>query len=188
MIRSEGQPGIYPRKDMLKLAALSVVVYASSASKEQENPFDIPKDYLDLYQQYGGRAVWPILASIGRQESNHGRSTRVGVREGKNFIGCCVGPMQFNITNGPPSTWDEMGKAYQGQEEPIPGRKPNPYDPKDAIPSARDLLVQYGVKHDPYEAISRYSGYMEGYANAVLKRAVIYNKLYPFNPPLFQNR
>jgi hypothetical protein len=53
---------------------------------------------------------WLLIASIHRQESAF--STAAGIYHGLNFAGCCGGPMQFNVTNGPVSTWDLVGAAY----------------------------------------------------------------------------
>ena len=56
------------------------------------------------------------------------------MREGVNAFGCCAGPMQFNIRNGPPSTWDRYGRGG------------NVYDPADAIPAAARLLCANGAR------------------------------------------
>jgi hypothetical protein len=37
------------------------------------------------------------------------------VRSGINLAGCCAGPMQFNLTNGPPSTWDTWATSIRAQ-------------------------------------------------------------------------
>ncbi len=42
---------------------------------------------------------WLLIASIHMQESAF--STAPGIYHGLNFAGCCGGPMQFNVTNGP---------------------------------------------------------------------------------------
>jgi len=67
---------------------------------------EIPPAYLRLYTEAGARyGIDPwILAAIGWIETQHGRSTAPGVRYGVNAYGCCAGPMQFNVRNGPPST------------------------------------------------------------------------------------
>ena len=70
------------------------------------------------------------MAGIGAIESDHGRSTAPGVHSGVNALGCCAGPMQFNVANGPPSTWQSY--AVDGDRD---GEK-DPYDPADAIASA----------------------------------------------------
>jgi hypothetical protein len=105
---------------------------ASTAAKA-----DIPRAYLATYQR-AARACpglpWAVLAGIGKVETNHGRAQLPGVRSGVNAFGCCAGPMQFNIRNGPPSTWD----AY--------GRGGNVYDYRDAIPAAALLLCRNGAR------------------------------------------
>ena len=97
---------------------------------------DIPAAYLALYVKAAPtcpKLNWQLLAGIGKVETNHGRSTLPGVHTGINAAGCCAGPMQFNLTNGPPSTW----QAY--------GRGGNPYDPADAIPAAARKLCANGL-------------------------------------------
>ena len=66
----------------------------------------LPTDYLSLYQSAGAAYAvpWTVLAAIGAIESDHGRSSAPGVQSGVNTFGCCAGPMQFNVRNGPPST------------------------------------------------------------------------------------
>jgi hypothetical protein len=98
---------------------------------------EIPADYLALYQSSARSCPglpWGVLAGIGKVETNHGRSRPPGVHHGVNAFGCCAGPMQFNIRNGPPSTWD----AY--------GRGGDVYDPADAIPAAARLLCANGAR------------------------------------------
>jgi hypothetical protein len=102
---------------------------------------DIPSQYLAFYVQTDRdlerlcpRLRWQVLASIGKVESDHGRSPAPGVRFGLNRHGCCAGPMQFNLTNGPPSTW-EMFKR----------RGDSVYDPADAIPAAGRKLCANGL-------------------------------------------
>ncbi len=97
---------------------------------------DIPAAYLALYVKAAPtcpKLNWQLLAGIGKVETNHGRSTLPGVHTGINQAHCCAGPMQFNLTNGPPSTW----QAY--------GRGGNPYDPADAIPAAARKLCANGL-------------------------------------------
>jgi len=78
---------------------------------------DIPSAYLAAYVHADQamtrscpRLRWQVLAGIGKVESDHGRSRAPGVRSGLNRFGCCAGPMQFNLTNGPPSTWDAYAR------------------------------------------------------------------------------
>jgi hypothetical protein len=97
---------------------------------------DIPAAYLAMYLAAAPtcpKLSWQVLAGIGKVESDHGRSRAPGVHSGLNRAGCCAGPMQFNLTNGPPSTWD----AY--------GRGGSPYDPGAAIPAAARKLCANGL-------------------------------------------
>jgi hypothetical protein len=96
---------------------------------------DIPRAYLVHYLAAARtcpKLTWQVLAGIGKVESDHGRSSAPGVHTGLNRAGCCAGPMQFNLTNGPPSTWDAFGRG-------------SPYDPGDAIPAAARKLCANGL-------------------------------------------
>ena len=95
----------------------------------------IPAAYLTLYQQAGAAYAvpWPVLAAIGAIESDHGRSSAPGVQSGVNAFGCCAGPMQFNLRDGPPSTWQTY--RVDGDRD----GDTDPYDPADAIASAGAL-------------------------------------------------
>jgi hypothetical protein len=99
---------------------------------------DIPGGYLGLYVRAARtcpQLSWQLLAGIGKVETNHGRSGAPGVRSGVNSFGCCSGPMQFNIRNGPPSTWDSYGD----------GTPAHVYDPRYAIPAAAHKLCADGL-------------------------------------------
>ncbi|HKE99549.1 MAG TPA: hypothetical protein VKG45_11525 [Actinomycetes bacterium] len=102
---------------------------------------DIPSDYLayyirtDEHEQLACPALtWQLLAGIGKIESDHGRSPAPGVHAGVNRHGCCAGPMQFNVNNGPPSTWD----AFKRPGDSV-------YEPADAIPAAARKLCANGL-------------------------------------------
>jgi hypothetical protein len=115
---------------------------------------DIPTGYLRLYRQAGARhrVPWSVLAAIGKVESDHGRLQLPGVRSGLNryrdrsgrWRRCCAGPMQFNLTDGPPSTWQRHGRG-------------NVYDPADAIPAAARKLVADGARRDLDRALYAYN-------------------------------
>jgi hypothetical protein len=97
---------------------------------------DIPGQYLTLYRTAARTCpalTWAVLAGIGKVESDHGRSPAPGVRQGLNRAGCCAGPMQFNLTNGPPSTWASFGRGG------------DVYNPADAIPAAARKLCADGL-------------------------------------------
>jgi hypothetical protein len=96
---------------------------------------DVPSRYLALYVTAAEACpalTWQVLAAIGKVESDHGRSSAPGVLAGINRAGCCAGPMQFNLRNGPPSTWDTWGRG-------------NVYDPAHAIPAAARKLCGDGL-------------------------------------------
>ncbi len=104
----------------------------------QQGLDDIPARYLALYVKAARtcpRLTWAVLAGIGKVETDHGRSGEAGVSSGVNSFGCCSGPMQFNIRNGPPSTWDAYGD----------GVLVHVYDPTYAIPAAARLLCANGL-------------------------------------------
>jgi hypothetical protein len=107
---------------------------------------DIPPHYLARYVTAAGTCpalTWQVLAAIGKVESDHGRSPAPGVRGGINRAGCCAGPMQFNLTNGPPSTWDTWGTGIRAQV----------YDPAHAVPAAARKLCGDGLARP--EAVGR---------------------------------
>jgi len=102
---------------------------------------DIPAAYRSLYVSAARtcpRLAWQVLAGIGKVESDHGRSSAPGVKRGLNRAGCCAGPMQFNLTDGPPSTWQRWRR---------PGD--NVYDPADAIPAAARKLCGDSLAGSP---------------------------------------
>ncbi len=100
---------------------------------------EIPATYLALYRT-SARACpglpWGVLAGIGKVETNHGRSSVPGVTSGVNAFGCCAGPMQFNVRNGPPSTWDHYGDGILAHV----------YQARYAIPAAARLLCANGAR------------------------------------------
>jgi hypothetical protein len=99
---------------------------------------DIPRRYLGFYADAAATCrglTWQVLAAIGKIESDHGRSSAPGVRSGVNRFGCCAGPMQFNIRNGRPSTWDTWGTGGVAQV----------YDPAHAVPAAARKLCGDGL-------------------------------------------
>ena len=107
---------------------------------------DIPRRYLGFYADAATECrglTWQVLAAIGKIESDHGRSSAPGVRDGINRAGCCAGPMQFNLTNGPPSTWDTWGTGVRAQV----------YDPAHAVPAAARKLCSDGLARP--EAVGR---------------------------------
>jgi hypothetical protein len=157
----------------LILALLGAIAGQESGGLASDEALaDIPANYLEIYrsagQRYGlGSDGWSYLAAIGSIETDHGRSGAAGVRSGVNFAGCCAGPMQFNIRNGPPSTWD--GYKTDGDED---GRI-DVYDPADAIPAAAKYLRASGAPKDWRKAIFAYN-HADWYVADVMEKAAAY--------------
>jgi membrane-bound lytic murein transglycosylase B len=108
---------------------------------------DIPTGYLRLYRQAGARyrIPWPVLAAIGKVESDHGRSSLPGVRSGSNWAGAC-GPMQLGCVPN-----SQAGNAWARYGY---GR---PHDPAAAIPAAARYLVDHGARRDLDGALFAYN-------------------------------
>ena len=134
----------------------------------------IPSTYLKLYRAAGRQHAvpWQVLAGIGSIETDHGRSDAPGVRAGVNSYGCCAGPMQFNLRDGPPSTWDRYG--VDGNRD---GRK-DVYEPADAIASAASYLraLLRNADGNLRRALFGYN-HSQAYVNDVLARARAYADL-----------
>ena len=125
---------------------------------------------------------WLLLASVHKQET--GFSTHPTTYHGLNFANCCAGPMQFNVTNGPVSTWERFRDAHRRGERPASynhrtGRHPSPYDDFDAIMAAAALLRSSGASPaldgGAWRAAYDYYGHdLTGidYASQVVARAI----------------
>jgi hypothetical protein len=109
-----------------------------------------------------------VLAAIGSIETDHGRSRSPGVRSGVNRNGCCAGPMQFNLRDGPPSTWERYG--VDGND----GGSANVYDPEDAIPSAANYLAALRRANDNLTGAILGYNHSAAYVREVLARARAY--------------
>jgi hypothetical protein len=131
----------------------------------------IPPRYLAAYRDAGTRYAvpWPVLAGIGAVETDHGRSTAPGVHSGVNRYGCCAGPMQFNITDGPPSTWARYRVDANHDDT------TDVYDPDDAINAAGNYLhaLLERAHGDLRDAILGYN-HSPAYVNDVLAHARAY--------------
>jgi hypothetical protein len=106
--------------------------------------------FLPLYRRAARRydVPWLLLAAIHKQETAF--STATGTYHGLNWAGCCAGPMQFNVTNGPVSTWRQFKAAHLDAprfgDYPHPTRRhPSVYDDFDAIMAAGKLLKANGA-------------------------------------------
>jgi hypothetical protein len=125
---------------------------------------------------------WLLLASIHRQESAF--STARGTYHGLNFAHCCGGPMQFNVTNGPVTTWDLVADSYEYGKRPahydhMTSTHPSIYDDFDAIMAAAHLLsadgAEYELNGSAWDAAYDYYGHDATgvtYADQVLARAI----------------
>jgi hypothetical protein len=125
---------------------------------------------------------WLLLTSIHRQESAF--STAPGIYSGLNFAGCCGGPMQFNVTNGPITTWALVSDSYRYGRRPasydhMTAKHPSIYDDFDAIMAAAHLLSADGAGDElngaAWDAAYDYYGHdLTGvtYADQVLARAI----------------
>src|SRR4051812_27104673 len=108
------------------------------------------KAFVPLYGRASRRfdVAWLLLASIHKQETAFSRAG--GTYHGLNYVGCCAGPMQFNVTNGPVSTWRQFRHAHllapRPGDYPHPTRRhPSVYDDYDAIMAAAQLLRANGA-------------------------------------------
>jgi hypothetical protein len=104
---------------------------------------DIPPDYLVLYRDAADRfgLDWPVLAAVGRVETNHGRD-RNGCHP--NYAGA-RGPMQFLDP-----TFVHAAKLAGLTDADI-------CDPADAIPAAAAYLKSNGAPSDWQRALYRYN-------------------------------
>jgi hypothetical protein len=118
---------------------------------------DIPPAYLALYQDAGRRfgIDWPVLAAVGKVESNHGQAgcdpNSAGAR----------GPMQFL-----PPTFVHAAKLAGVAD-------PDICDPADAIPAAAAYLRSNGAPRDWERALFRYNP-ADWYPPLVLRQAAKY--------------
>jgi hypothetical protein len=136
--------------------------------------------YVTAQQTFG--VDWLLLASIHMQESAF--STAPGTYSGLNFAHCCGGPMQFNVTNGPTTTWDLVSDSYRYGRRPSSydhrtATHPSIYDDFDAVMAAAHLLAADGagssLDGSAWAAAYDYYGHDATgvlYADQVLARAI----------------
>lgn len=140
--------------------------------------------FYDIYAQaqktYG--VNWLLIASVHKQETAF--STHPTTYHGLNFANCCAGPMQFNVTNGPTTTWARYKNAGTIAQRPSnyphkTTKHPSVYDDYDAIMAAAALLRDSGAGRrldaSAWRAAYDYYGHdLTGvdYANEVLARAI----------------
>jgi hypothetical protein len=125
---------------------------------------------------------WLLIASVHKQETAF--STHPTTYRGLNFARCCAGPMQFNVTNGPVSTWARFRESWRHAARPASYphrslRHPSVYDDFDAIMAAGALLRSSGaglrLDASAWRAAYDYYGHdLSGvdYADQVLARAL----------------
>jgi hypothetical protein len=125
---------------------------------------------------------WLLIASIHMQETAF--STAATTYHGLNFAHCCGGPMQFNVTNGPVSTWGLVSGSYvYGRRPPaydhMTARHPSIYDDFDSIMAAAHLLsangAGYALDYSAWVAAYDYYGHDATgvtYADQVIARAI----------------
>jgi hypothetical protein len=145
---------------------------------------DSPSLFMPLYRRASEAfgVNWRLIASIHQQETSF--SSAPGTYRGLNFARCCAGPMQFNVKNGPVSTWERFSNAYRRAPRPAsyphPTQKhPSVYDDFDAVMAAAALLRANGagksLDGSAWLASYHYYGHdLTGlqYADQVLARAV----------------
>jgi membrane-bound lytic murein transglycosylase B len=116
---------------------------------------DIPARYLAIYKAAGAKygVDWRVLAAIGKNESDHGRSTAPGVASGRNYADCCSGPMQMCTVQSCSNTWGYYGVDGDGDGV------TSVYDPDDAIYAAGALVrdLEGIVGDDPGLLLAAYN-------------------------------
>ena len=129
---------------------------------------------------------WLLLASIHKQETAF--STAPSTYHGLNFAHCCGGPMQFNVTNRPVTTWELVSDSYRYGARPASYphatlRHPSIYDDFDSIMAAARLLAAdgAGARLDAYAWNAAYDYYGHdatgvAYADDVLARAITWSQ------------
>ena len=167
---------------MLIVAPLALLS-APGESGPASAPTGIPPAYVPIYRE-SARAFdlnWLVLASVHKHET--GFSTHPTTYQGVNFAGCCAGPFQFNVTNGPPSTWDSHKHAHRRGARPASyphPQTPHPsvYDDFDAGMAAGSLLRANGADRSlggrTWNAVRAYNGagpIAVAYADDVLAQA-----------------
>jgi hypothetical protein len=131
---------------------------------------DIPPQLMPVYQTAADSCPglpWPVLAAIGKVETDHGRSTAPGVTSGANFAGA-AGPMQIGIGG-------KAGNTFAGYAVDADGGGASVYNPVDAIFTAANYLCQYGAAKgaDVAGAIFAYN-HADWYVTKVLAIASTY--------------
>lgn len=188
----ERSPGVHRHAVGIVAKPSSVQQQSDSERFADQTAVHISRDWMGGFYPIYAQAQrvfgvnWLLLASIHRQESAF--STAPGTYQGLNFAGCCAGPMQFNVTNGPVSTWQMVANSY------VYGRRPSIYDHHtvehpsiyddfDSIMAAAHLLSSDGAGYvldgSAWDAAYDYYGHDATgvtYADQVLARAISWSQ------------
>ncbi|HKP89827.1 MAG TPA: lytic transglycosylase domain-containing protein [Thermoleophilaceae bacterium] len=123
---------------------------------------DVPADYLRIYKAAADwqGVSWRLLAAIGKNESDHGRSTLPGVHSGLNFANCCAGPMQICKVKSCGKTWQAYAVDVDGDG------KWSIYDASDAIYGAARLVHDLETIFGDHAALIM-AGYNAGPGNVM---------------------
>ena len=138
--------------------------------------------YAAAHKAFGVNVL--LLASIHFQETE--LSTAPGTYEGRNYAGCCAGPMQFSVVDhgSAGSVWSRFADAYRAGGRPryYPHQTrthPSVYDDFDAIMGAALLLKTSGagetLDSSAWSAAYDFHGHDAAgvrYADEVVARAV----------------
>ena len=147
---------------------------------------DVPPNMLALYQRAALTCPgldWSILAAVGKVETDHGRSSAIGVKSGANAAGA-RGPMQF--LPGTFAAYSHPVEADPVATEPHGGGPVSPYDSVDAVYAAARYLCTAGVADNVHDALVTYNCgnrgpqcqlASAGYAASVLRIASGYARL-----------
>jgi cell wall-associated NlpC family hydrolase len=123
---------------LMALALSTSLIGGGAPSPDAQR--DIPPQLLPVYQTAADSCPglpWPVLAAIGKVETDHGRLQAPGVTSGANFAGA-AGPMQIGIGGKAGNTW----AAYAVDAD---GGGADVYNPVDAIFTAAHYLCQNGA-------------------------------------------
>ncbi|MPZ79660.1 MAG: transglycosylase SLT domain-containing protein [Actinophytocola sp.] len=151
-------------------AVVQAIFGGNNSQPSAAAPADIPADYLAFYSEAAGVCPgldWSILAAIGKIESNHGRSTLVGVADGTENAYGAGGPMQFLKP-----TFDGVIARHT-----IPAggaSPPSRYNPHDAIHAAAYNLCDNGARRGDLRAAIFAYNHADWYVNEVLAQAKQY--------------
>jgi peptidoglycan DL-endopeptidase CwlO len=128
----------------------------------------IPANYLHWFQLVGLQynVPWPVLAGIGKVESDDGRTTLPGVNNGANAFGA-AGPMQIGIEGASGDAWATVATVEDGNPP------ASVYDPADAIAGAAKYLIMHGIEQNVPAAIFAYN-HADWYVQEVLSWASTY--------------